>query len=59
MALLESFWKDEQGQDVVEYALLTAFVALAAAGVFVGGGSSIKGIWSQTTTNLSSANSAS
>jgi Flp pilus assembly pilin Flp len=59
MSLLTSLWKDEQGQDVIEYALLTAFVALAAAGVFYGAGGSITGIWSQTATNLSSANSAS
>ena len=58
MALLASLWKDERGQDVVEYALLTAFVALAAAGVFFGAGGSMSGIWSQTTGNLSSANTA-
>jgi Flp pilus assembly pilin Flp len=57
--LLISLWKDESGQDVIEYALLTAFVALAACGVFFGAGGSMNGIWSQTAANLSSANSGS
>jgi Flp pilus assembly pilin Flp len=53
-----SLWKDERGQDVIEYALLTAFVALAACGVFLTTGGSFQGIWSQTSTNLASANTA-
>ena len=52
------FWNDEQGQDLIEYTLLMAFVALASAALFLGAGDSIKGIWSQTSTNLASANSA-
>jgi Flp pilus assembly pilin Flp len=59
MALLTNLWKDERGQDVIEYALLTAFVALSAAAVFYGAGGSITGIWSQTAANLTSANSGS
>ena len=35
-----------------------AFVALASAALFLGAGDSIKGIWSQTATNLTSANAA-
>jgi Flp pilus assembly pilin Flp len=59
MTWLRSLWKEEQGQDVIEYALLTAFVALAASAVFFGAGGSLKGIFSQTATNLASANTAS
>ncbi len=29
------FLKDEQGQDLIEYTLLLAFVCLASAGLFV------------------------
>jgi pilus assembly protein Flp/PilA len=29
--LLNRLWKEEQGQDLIEYALLVALVALAAA----------------------------
>jgi Flp pilus assembly pilin Flp len=35
---LRKFWRDEQGQDLVEYALLVAFVALASAAIFLGDG---------------------
>jgi len=30
MNLLTRFWKEEEGQDLIEYALLVALVALAA-----------------------------
>ena len=59
MTFLRTFWQEDQGQDLIEYTLLMAFVALASAALFLGAGSSIKGIWSQTATNLASANSAS
>ena len=57
MLLLRSFWKDEQGQDLIEYTLLMAFVALASAALFMGAGKSIKGIWTNSGTQLSTANS--
>jgi Flp pilus assembly pilin Flp len=59
MTFLRNFWQEEQGQDLIEYTLLMAFVALASAALFLGAGSSIKGIWSQTSANLTSANAAS
>jgi Flp pilus assembly pilin Flp len=59
MTILRNFWNDEQGQDLIEYTLLMAFVALASAALFIGAGSSIKGIWSQTNTQLATANTTS
>ena len=59
MTLLKNFWRDEQGQDLIEYTLLMAFVALASAALFLGAGGSITGIWSQTASNLTSANAGS
>jgi len=56
MTYLPSFWKDEQGQDLIEYSLLMAFVALASAALFLGAGNSIKGIWSTTNSQLVAAN---
>lgn len=56
MTFLRNFWQEDQGQDLIEYTLLMAFVALASAALFLGAGNSIKGIWSQTATNLTSAN---
>ena len=38
MTLLTHLWKDEQGQDLIEYTLLMAFVALASAALFLGAG---------------------
>ena len=32
--LLKRLWQDEQGQDLVEYALLLVLIALAAAATF-------------------------
>jgi len=55
---INSFLRDEQGQDLIEYTLLLAFVALASAALFIGAGNSVKGIWTATNTSLSQANSA-
>ncbi len=52
------FCKDEQGQDLIEYTLLMAFVALASAALFVGLGSSINGIWQTANAQLANANTA-
>jgi Flp pilus assembly pilin Flp len=58
MTFLRNFWNDEQGQDLIEYTLLMAFVALASAAIFIGAGSSIKGIWNVSNSQLAAANSA-
>jgi Flp pilus assembly pilin Flp len=56
MTYLRNFWTDEQGQDLIEYSLLMAFVALASAALFMGAGKSISGIWSTTANQLTQAN---
>jgi len=56
MSLSKHLWKDESGQDLIEYTLLMAFVALASAALFIGAGGSIQGIWSTVNTQLSAAN---
>ncbi len=55
---LRRFVQDEQGQDLVEYTLLLAFVCLAAAALFINAGQSISGIWNVANTKLSQAQSA-
>jgi Flp pilus assembly pilin Flp len=52
---ITNFVKDEQGQDLIEYTLLIAFVALASAAVFLGAGGSIKGIWGTANSDLANA----
>ena len=59
MQIFTKLFKDEQGQDLIEYTLLMAFVALASAALFLGTGGSIKGIWTTTNTQLDAANTAS
>ena len=55
MTMLRNFWNDEQGQDLIEYTLLLAFVALASAALFISAGGSIQTIWGITNNQLSSA----
>ncbi len=47
-ALFTRFLREEQGQDLIEYTLLLAFVCLAAAALFIGVGGQISTIWSDT-----------
>ena len=49
---------DEQGQDLIEYTLLLAFVVLASAALFISAGGSIAGIWGRANLILSNANVA-
>ncbi len=53
--MLKNFMQDEQGQDLIEYTLLLAFVALAAAALFITASSSISTIWSNASSKLSQA----
>jgi len=55
---LKNLWKDEEGQDLIEYTLLLAFVALVAAGLFIQAGNVTAGIWGTANSVLTSANSA-
>jgi Flp pilus assembly pilin Flp len=54
-AFLKRFWQDESGQDLIEYTLLMAFVALASASIFFSAGNSISGVWQNGSTQLSNA----
>jgi Flp pilus assembly pilin Flp len=58
MSTFNRFLKDESGQDLIEYTLLMAFVALASAALFIGAGKSVQGIWSATNSQLSAANAS-
>jgi len=53
--MLKRFIKDEQGQDLIEYTLLLAFVCLASAALFIGAGQSMASIWTDTNVILTSA----
>ena len=52
------FVRGEEGQDLVEYTLLLAFVCLASAALFINAGTAVSGIWIQANTRLLNANDA-
>jgi Flp pilus assembly pilin Flp len=58
VTILRNLWNNDQGQDLIEYTLLMAFVALASAALFIGAGGSISGIWSSTNSQLAAANTS-
>jgi Flp pilus assembly pilin Flp len=58
MHMFTKLIKDEAGQDLIEYTLLLAFVALASAALFIGAGQSINGVWTTANTQLANANTA-
>jgi len=49
------FVREEEGQDLIEYTLLLAFVCLASAALFINAGTSISGIWGVASNTLSNA----
>ena len=56
LSILNRIYREETGQDLIEYTLLMAFVALASAALFLGAGGSIAGIWTTTNNQLAQAN---
>ena len=56
--MIAHFLQDEQGQDLIEYTLLIAFVCLASAALFISAGGSVGGIWSSTNSQLAVANTS-
>jgi Flp pilus assembly pilin Flp len=56
--MINNFIRDEQGQDLIEYTLLLAFVALASAALFVNAGTSVNGVWTTANSRLAAASTA-
>ena len=59
LIILTKIWRDERGQDLIEYALMAGFVAVAAGAIMPNIASSISTIFSQVSSVLSSASSQS
>ena len=53
-----NFIRDEQGQDLIEYTLLLAFVCLASAAIFIGMGGNLATIWTNASKIAKNASSA-
>ena len=58
-AILRVFRKDDRGQDLAEYCLITALVALIALGVYwrISGG--MQNVWGAADTSLAAGSTAS
>ena len=52
---LKEFWLDESGQDLTEYVLLVALIALVTVTAMTGVATVINQVWSNAAKNLSSA----
>lgn len=52
---LKAFWQEEDGQDLVEYALLMAFIALAAVAVLTTIQTNITKLWNSVSNALADA----
>jgi pilus assembly protein Flp/PilA len=50
--MLERLWKEEEGQDMIEYALLVSLIALVAAAVFPQVGNAINAVFVKANTCL-------
>jgi Flp pilus assembly pilin Flp len=49
------FLNEDSGQDLIEYTLLIAFVALTSAGLFMGAGANASQAWSSANSVLTTA----
>lgn len=54
-SFVNAFLKEEDGQDLVEYSLLLAFIALAATAVLGNVRTQINTLWTQVNTKLGTA----
>ena len=55
MNLLRMMWQDDEGQDLVEYALIAGLVSIIAVVAITAAGGSIKTIWTSISTALAGA----
>jgi pilus assembly protein Flp/PilA len=55
-SFVNSFLKEEDGQDMVEYCLLLAFIGLAATGILTTVKGSINTLWTTVNTKLGTIN---
>ena len=56
--IVTNIWKDDSGQDLIEYALMAGFVAVAAGAIMPGVSTSVSQIFSKVGSVMSSANTS-
>ena len=55
-AFLYNFWREEEGQDLIEYSLLITFIAIACAAIIGSGRPAVNSIWQASNNQLAHAN---
>jgi len=58
MGVARNVWRDQEGQDIIEYTLLMFFIVIACISVFGNGQPAVKGIWDANTNRLAQASMA-
>lgn len=56
--LMLTFWREESGQDLIEYSLLLAFVALASGAILTSLGTDLVAIWTAADSKVKVAQAA-
>jgi pilus assembly protein Flp/PilA len=51
----KALWQEEDGQDVVEYALVLGFIALVAVGGMTTAGTDVNNLWTAINAKLAAA----
>jgi pilus assembly protein Flp/PilA len=59
LLVLTKIWRDKRGQDLIEYALMAGFVAVAAGAIMPGVATSISTIFSEISSVMTTASSQS
>ena len=52
---LHQFWREEDGQDLIEYSLLITFIAIACAALLGAGRPAVNAIWITSNSELTTA----
>ncbi|HEU0119175.1 MAG TPA: Flp family type IVb pilin [Bryobacteraceae bacterium] len=55
ITMIASVWRDTRGQDLIEYALMAGFVAVAAGAIMPGVSENISQIFSKISSSMGSA----
>ena len=56
--LLQRVWREEDGQDLIEYSLLITFIAVATAAVIGSGQNVLRSIWGTSNSTIAQANTS-
>jgi Flp pilus assembly pilin Flp len=58
MDILKQLIVEEDGQDLIEYTLLLAYVAMLSSALFVPAGKNVKGAWTSANNTLAVGNTS-